>query len=297
MAQGGDTLPSLMDVARREAHSELAMSPALLAFNRYQEQQREELKNPSALAAAREELKGALPALKGREKGGSPGFEDEANVELRLEKLIGKRWKNLDRETRDKLVAEARGEQAKLIAEGGVPAPSNSGRGSKSKRAAAASKRAAPGPDGAPVAKRKPGRPRKVPDAQVPGRDGDGGDRNAAVVDARQTLTLNPGRTTAATGGRVPVFVSAHQPQQPQLVGPWPPVRVTSLEGPLRPVPPGGEDLRGHVVEGVVDGAFDAGYFLTVRANGCLLRGIIWREEECLRAVGANAQAKKLQNR
>ena len=136
MAQGGDTLPSLMDVARREAHSELAMSPALLAFNRYQEQQREELKNPSALAAAREELKG-------RDKGESPGVEDEANVELRLEKLIGKRWKNLDRETRDKLVAEARGEQAKLMAEGGVPAPSNSGRGSKSKRAA--SKRAAPG--------------------------------------------------------------------------------------------------------------------------------------------------------
>ena len=99
-AQGGDTLPSLMDVARREAHSELAMSPALLAFNRYQEQQREELKNPSALAAARDELKG-------RDKGESPGVDDEANVELRLEKLIGKRWKNLDRETRDKLVAEA----------------------------------------------------------------------------------------------------------------------------------------------------------------------------------------------
>lgn len=282
MAQGGDTLPSLMDVARREAHSELAMSPALLAFNRYQEQQREELKNPSALAAARDELKG-------RDKGESPGVEDEANVELRLEKLIGKRWKNLDRETRDKLVAEARGEQAKLMAEGGVPAPSNSGRGSKSKRAA--SKRAAPGPDGAPVAKRKPGRPRKVPSAQL---------------DAPLDAQLAPGgapparpRTTAATGGaRVPVFVSAHQPHvTPQPVGPWPPVRVTSLEGPLRPVPPGGEDLRGHVVEGVVDGAFDAGYFLTVRANGCLLRGIIWREEECLRAVGANAQAKKLQNR
>lgn len=282
MAQGGDTLPSLMDVARREAHSELAMSPALLAFNRYQEQQREELKNPSALAAARDELKG-------RDKGESPGVDDEANVELRLEKLIGKRWKNLDRETRDKLVAEARGEQAKLIAEGGVPAPSNSGRGSKSKRAA--SKRAAPGPDGAPVAKRKPGRPRKVPSAQL---------------DAPLDAQLAPGgapparpRTTAATGGaRVPVFVSAHQPHvTPQPVGPWPPVRVTSLEGPLRPVPPGGEDLRGHVVEGVVDGAFDAGYFLTVRANGCLLRGIIWREEECLRAVGANAQAKKLQNR
>lgn len=282
MAQGGDTLPSLMDVARREAHSELAMSPALLAFNRYQEQQREELKNPSALAAARDELKG-------RDKGESPGVDDEANVELRLEKLIGKRWKNLDRETRDKLVAEARGEQAKLIAEGGVPAPSNSGRGSKSKRAA--SKRAAPGPDGAPVAKRKPGRPRKVPSAQLD-----------APLDAQLAPSGAPParpRTTGATGGaRVPVFVSAHQPHvTPQPVGPWPPVRVTSLEGPLRPVPPGGEDLRGHVVEGVVDGAFDAGYFLTVRANGCLLRGIIWREEECLRAVGANAQAKKLQNR
>ena len=290
MAQGGDTLPSLMDVARREAHSELAMSPALLAFNRYQEQQREELKNPSALAAAREELKG-------RDKGESPGVEDEANVELRLEKLIGKRWKNLDRETRDKLVAEARGEQAKLMAEGGVPAPSNSGRGSKSKRAA--SKRGT-GPDGAPVAKRKPGRPRKVPDAQpAPGG------AQLAPVDAQPApggAQPAPGgaarpRTTAATGGRVPVFVSAHQPHQPQPVGPAPAVRVTSLEGPLRPVPPGGEDLRGHVVEGVVDGAFDAGYFLTVRANGCLLRGIIWREEECLRAVGANAQAKKLQNR
>ena len=283
MAQGGDTLPSLMDVARREAHSELAMSPALLAFNRYQEQQREELKNPSALAAAREELKG-------RDKGESPGVEDEANVELRLEKLIGKRWKNLDRETRDKLVAEARGEQAKLMAEGGVPAPSNSGRGSKSKRAA--SKRGT-GPDGAPVPKRKPGRPRKVPDAQpapVDAQLASGGAQPAPGGAARP-------RTTAATGGRVPVFVSAHQPHQPQPVGPWPPVRVTSLEGPLRPVPPGGEDLRGHVVEGVVDGAFDAGYFLTVRANGCLLRGIIWREEECLRAVGANAQAKKLQNR
>ena len=232
MAQGGDTLPSLMDVARREAHSELAMSPALLAFNRYQEQQREELKNPSALAAAREELKG-------RDKGESPGVEDEANVELRLEKLIGKRWKNGSGGEGQRRVAEARGEQAKLMAEGGVPAPSNSGRGSKSKRAA--SKRGT-GPDGAPVPKRKPGRPRKVPDAQpAPGG------AQLAPVDAQPApggAQPAPGgaarpRTTAATGGRVPVFVSAHQPHQPQPVGPAPAVRVTSLEGPLRPVPPG----------------------------------------------------------
>ena len=252
MAQGGDTLPSLMDVARREAHSELAMSPALLAFNRYQEQQREELKNPSALAAAREELKG-------RDKGESPGVEDEANVELRLEKLIGKRWKNLDRETRDKLVAEARGEQAKLMAEGGVPAPSNSGRGSKSKRAA--SKRgpdrtARPSPSVNPVGRaRYPTRSRRP--AVHSWRPSTRSWRPA--VHSRRPAAPPAPRTTAATGGRVPVFVSAHQPHQPQPVGPAPAVRVTSLEGPLRPVPPGGEDLRGHVVEGVVDGAFDAG--------------------------------------
>ena len=35
-------LPSLKQVAERTSHSELAMSPSLLAFNRYQQQQREE---------------------------------------------------------------------------------------------------------------------------------------------------------------------------------------------------------------------------------------------------------------
>ena len=29
-------------------------------------------------------------------------------------------------------------------------------------------------------------------------------------------------------------------------------------------------------MEGVVDGAFAGGYFLTVRVDGCLLRGLVW---------------------
>ena len=41
-------------------------------------------------------------------------------------------------------------------------------------------------------------------------------------------------------------------------------------------VPPGGAPLAGRQVEGVVDGAFAGGYFLTVRVDGCLLRGLVW---------------------
>ena len=41
-------------------------------------------------------------------------------------------------------------------------------------------------------------------------------------------------------------------------------------------VPPGGAPLAGRQVEGVMDGAFAGGYFLTVRVDGCLLRGLVW---------------------
>ena len=254
-------LPSLKQVAERTSHSELAMSPSLLAFNRYQQQQREELKNPGMLAAARDELKDA--------------GKDDTNVELELQKVIGKRWKNLNRETKDALIAEARGEQAKLVAKGGVPAPSNSGRGSKSKRSKL-------GPDGQPLPKRSRGRPRKT------ASNADAAGPLAAGAPAGAPATVG------ATGTSVPGFITAHQAQAAQAQIGQPLRQVMSTDGPLRPVPPGGENLIGHVVEGVVDGAFDVGYFLTVRANGCLLRGIIWKDEECVRAVGANAQAKKL---
>ena len=45
-------------------------------------------------------------------------------------------------------------------------------------------------------------------------------------------------------------------------------------------VPPGGAPLLGRGVAGVVDGAFAGGYFLTVRVDGCLLRGLVWDPDD-----------------
>ena len=69
-----------------------------------------------------------------------------------LEKLIGKRWKiwiGSDASSSSRRRGASR--RSKLIAEGGVPAPSNSAAGpSLSERRASET---APGPDGAPVAR------------------------------------------------------------------------------------------------------------------------------------------------
>ena len=75
------------------------------------------------------------------------------------------------------------------------------------------------------------------------------------------------------------------------------PVAVLASDGPASSAPPGGDELMGKRVEGVVDGAFDVGYFLTVRVNGCLLRGIIWQEDTCMRAVGQHAAQQQKQKR
>jgi hypothetical protein len=57
-------------------------------------------------------------------------------------------------------------------------------------------------------------------------------------------------------------------------------VALTAADGVVASaVPPGGEQLVGRQVEGVVDGEFAGGYFLTVRVNGCLLRGLVWDED------------------
>ena len=48
----------------------------------------------------------------------------------------------------------------------------------------------------------------------------------------------------------------------------------------LKPTqPPSGADLTGMRVEGFIDGAFDTGYFMTVRVNGQTLRGMLYRED------------------
>ena len=41
-----------------------------------------------------------------------------------------------------------------------------------------------------------------------------------------------------------------------------------------------GERLVGTAVEGIVDGAFDAGYLVTARVGNNLFRGRLWREDE-----------------
>ena len=51
----------------------------------------------------------------------------------------------------------------------------------------------------------------------------------------------------------------------------------------LKPTqPPSGADLTGMRVEGFIDGAFDTGYFMTVRVNGQTLRGMLYREDACM---------------
>ena len=51
----------------------------------------------------------------------------------------------------------------------------------------------------------------------------------------------------------------------------------------LKPTqPPSGADLTGMRVEGFIDGAFDTGYFMTVRVNGQTLRGMLYREDACI---------------
>jgi hypothetical protein len=56
--------------------------------------------------------------------------------------------------------------------------------------------------------------------------------------------------------------------------------------------PPGNADLTGMKVEGFIDGTFDTGYFMTVRVNGQTLRGMLYREDACMRAVGNHASAQ-----
>ena len=66
-------------------------------------------------------------------------------------------------------------------------------------------------------------------------------------------------------------------------------VTVMDQDG-LKPAhPPSGADLTGMRVEGFIDGAFDTGYFMTVRVNGQTLRGMLYREDACMRTIGNHA--------
>ena len=227
------------DLANLKSHRELAMSPTLLAFNQFASALRVELRDRNA----------PMRFYIGEEG-------------LSVEKIIGLRWKNLSQHERDVRIANAVEEQNQLKAEGGVPAMSS---GLKARKKAARF-----GPDGELVAKRRRGRPPKLP------------------LSGGAVGMLHPGTVLPTTLGLDP------------RAGAFMPTAVINIDcvGSAPHVPPGGDDLLGQRVEGQVDGVFDAGYFLTVRVGSQVLRGLVYREDIMVHALGNHhskqkAEAKK----
>lgn len=196
----------------------------------------------------------------------------EANEQgMGIEKVIGMRWKAMGDEEKLVHVEKAKLEQEKLRAEGGVPQFPIPTRPKRSK-----STEQELGPDGLPVPRKKRGRPPKL-------------DR---------TVGQNPGTSAAVyvaqPGHTVGNSLEGMDPSGGLHVGTQ--VAVTA-DGPASAVPPGGDNLLGKRVEGIVDGCFDVGYFLTVRVNGSVLRGLIFREDTCMRAVGLHAAQQRAAQR
>ena len=145
----------------------------------------------------------------------------------------------------------------------------------------------APSPaDPAPPVKRKRGRPPKVKplDAGAP-----------APASAPKPKKRKPNASPAGAGAKKPntsVFIADGPPSFPPGGGDpaadpgavLPGAAAVSLVAPdgvvASAVPPGGAPLLGRGVAGVVDGAFAGGYFLTVRVDGCLLRGLVWDPDD-----------------
>ena len=233
----------------------------------------------------------------------------------RLEKTLGARWRALSDAEKSRLVASARAsfqeaEQRKRLAKAdpGTSKPSAdpardtthvpAERALRERRdearaapeAASAQPPAlvpeptpAPSPaDPGPPVKRKRGRPPKVKplDAGAP-----------APASAPKPKKRKPNASPAGAGAKKPntsVFIADGPPSFPPGGGDpaadpgavLPGAAAVSLVAPdgvvASAVPPGGAPLLGRGVAGVVDGAFAGGYFLTVRVDGCLLRGLVW---------------------
>ena len=143
----------------------------------------------------------------------------------------------------------------------------------------------APSPaDPGPPVKRKRGRPPKVKplDAAAP-----------APASAPKPKKRKPNASEGSSPAKkqkpnTSVFIADGPPSLPPGWGDpaadpgavLPGAAAVSLVAPdgvvASAVPPGGAPLLGRGVAGVVDGAFAGGYFLTVRVDGCLLRGLVW---------------------
>ena len=146
-------------------------------------------------------------------------------------------------------------------------------------------------PNGNPPVKRKRGRPPKVkkPDAGARGEDVAAGPGPASAPAPGPNPKRRAPDVSAAAEDPVPVFIADGPPPSPPGAAGAPALdpgavlpgaAAVSLVAPdgvvASAVPPGGAPLAGRRAEGVVDGAFAGGYCLTVRVDGCLLRGIVW---------------------
>jgi hypothetical protein len=198
--------------------------------------------------------------------GGALLSAEEATAQL--EKAIGARWAKLSDAQKERLVESAMAEQRRLtanddasIAKKKAPTldPPESAVGANARHAP-------PHPDDAEQPKppkRKRGRPPKE-------------QKNTQEISVANTAQKAPTAVYIASGA-----APALAPEiDPGLTLPGAQrVRLTAADGVVASsVPPGGEQLVGHAVEGIVDGEFAQGYFLTVRINGCLLRGMVWDE-------------------
>ena len=237
----------------------------------------------------------------------------------RLEKTLGARWRALSDAEKSRLVASARAsfqeaEQRKRLAKADPGASKPSADPARDTTHAPAERaprehrdeaRAAPeaasvqppapvpeptpapsSADPAPPVKRKRGRPPKVKplDAGAP-----------APASAPKPKKRKPNASPAGAGAKKPntsVFIADGPPSFPPGGGDpaadpgavLPGAAAVSLVAPdgvvASAVPPGGAPLLGRGVAGVVDGAFAGGYFLTVRVDGCLLRGLVWDPDD-----------------
>jgi len=269
------------------------MSPNLLAFNMFASEMRLVLRDSTLLS--------------------------RAEMQMGIEKVIGNRWKAMTREEKEKHIDKARVEQARLIAEGGMPqAPSSGGRAKKQK---------ATGSGSDPAPKRRRGRPpktssgdhtslRKPSNAKDSAPMMHNGFHNAFMDHVDHTdehshherdpyawgndhhnlsdlfMPFNPSSMPVVVNSHFDApkshmhhhhHASAHDPMhflQHDVVN------VMDQDG-LKPTnPPGSADLTGMKVEGLIDGTFDTGYFMTVRVNGQTLRGMLYREDACMRQIG-----------
>jgi len=301
-----------------KTYRELSMSPNLLAFNMFASEMRLVLRDASLLS--------------------------RAEMHMGIEKVIGNRWKAMTAEEKEKHIDKARVEQARLIAEGGMPqTPASSGRAKKQKHDG----------DNAPTVKRRRGRPPKVGglsapmargkthsmqaynmqqsmpmgyqasmnyggtfmDMQDDDDDDDANERDPYALynmndhtnfQAMNELFMpfNSGISTAiihsaANNYDPKSFIDGSSLTQPAAAKDYA-KDYSLLSAPdshslghnvARAHAPATLDLTGMSVEGIIDGSFDNGYFVSFRVNGQVLRGMMYREDTCMRTIASHANA------